>query len=86
MLKLAGLLTTLLVGSAVGGRVGDDTVQELLSALGVTDVLNTDVDALLNVARSDDLVDDHADGGGGDVVDDTSTSEASDQLLADIGC
>ena len=48
-----------------------DAVEELLSALRVPDVLYTDVHPLLNVAVTDDLVDDDTDGVGGDVVDNT---------------
>ena len=51
-----------------------DSVKELLPALRVPDVLHADVDALLNVAVADDLVDDDADSAGGHVVNDTSTT------------
>ena len=49
-----------------------DAVEELLPALRVPDVLNTDVYALLNVTVADNLVDDNADRAGRDVVDNTS--------------
>lgn len=49
-----------------------DTVQELLPALRVPDVLNTDVYALLHVTVADYLVDNDPDGVRSDVVDDAS--------------
>jgi hypothetical protein len=47
-----------------------DAVDELLAGARVRDVLEADVDALLQVAVADFLVDDHADGGLGHVVHD----------------
>lgn len=49
-----------------------DTAEETLAGAGRLDVLDADVDALLDVAVLHLLVDDDADSGLGDVVDDTS--------------
>lgn len=56
------------------GGVGLDSVQELLSALGVLDVFDSDVDSLLHVSTVDDLVTDDSNTSGRDVVDDTGLS------------
>ena len=67
--RLSGLLGLTLLSSVVL-----DTLDEGLTALGVTDVLNTDVDTLLEVTVSDWLVDDYAEGGLCDVVDNAGLS------------
>ena len=70
--------TALLLGSTVCAVIALDTVQKLLSELGVPNVVNVEVDTLLNVTVPDDfvydLVHDHTDGVRCDVVHDASLS------------
>lgn len=66
-LELHSLALVLDLSSPLSVRL--DTVDELFTRAGVVDVFETDVDALLKVAVADLLVDDDADCGFGDVVD-----------------
>lgn len=70
-LSLQVQVDALLLGLALLDGVLLDTVDELLAGAGVGDVLNTDVEALLEVTVADTLVDDDADSGLGHIVDDT---------------
>ena len=67
------LLPTL-TGSLLGGFVGLNTGDDLLLALGLADVLDADVDALLEDAAVDELVHTDTDGGLGNVEDDTGAA------------
>jgi hypothetical protein len=63
---------TLLSGLNLLSSVLLDPVKELLSALGVLDVLDTKVDTLLNVSVSNNLLNNNTNRRFGDVVDNTS--------------
>ena len=63
---------TLSLGLSTLSSVSLNSLQELSSALGVLDVLNSQVQSLLNVSVTDHLVNDNTDGGLGNVVDNTS--------------
>jgi len=54
--------------------IGLDSADELLSRSGKGNVLDSEVDALLDITVLDLLVDDNTDGALGDVVDDSGLS------------
>jgi hypothetical protein len=70
-----GRRTTGLLRLDVRQVVGLNTVEELLTALRVLDVLQTDVHALLDVAVAHDLIHDNADSVWCDVVDNAGATE-----------
>lgn len=77
--RLGGLtlqvqVDTLLAGLALLLSVLRDTADEVLARAGVLDVFDADVDALLNVAVVDNLVEEDTDGRLGDIVNNTSLS------------
>lgn len=65
---------TLGLGLTLQSSVLLDSVQEFLTALRVLDVLNTEVDTLLEVSVTNNLVDDDTNRGLGNVIDDTSST------------
>ena len=73
-LSLQVNVDSLLLGLALLNRVLLNSADELLSGAGVGNMLDADVDALLEVLVVDTLVDDDADGGFGDVVNNTGLS------------
>ena len=64
-------------GFRLGLFVVDLALEDFLLALGVTDMLDSDMNALLNDAAVDHLVDTDTDGGLGNVEDDSGTSVVS---------
>jgi hypothetical protein len=73
--RSGGRRTTGLLRLDVRQVVSLDTVEELLTALRVLDVLETDVHALLDVAVAHDLVHNDADSVWCDVVDNAGAAE-----------
>jgi len=67
-------LDTIGLGLQLGSGVLLDATQKVITALGVLDVLNAEVDALLNEAVSNLLVDNDTNSRLGHIVDDTGTA------------
>jgi hypothetical protein len=66
--------TALLLGFSPQNNILFDTVEEDLTSLGMFNVLYTEIYSFLDVAVSDTLVNQDADGSWGDIVDDTRAS------------
>lgn len=71
-LSLQVNLLTLSLSLSLQSSVGLDSVQELSTASRVLDVLDSQVNLLLNVSVTNNLVDDDTDGSLGNVENDTS--------------
>lgn len=74
-------LTTSLLGFDMCGVVCLHSVQELLTASRVLDVLHTQVHALLDVSVSNNFVNDDTDRAWCDVVNDSSTAVQCKSIL-----
>jgi hypothetical protein len=68
------LRTSLLLGLLLLFTVELDSVQEVISALGVLDVLDSQIDSLLNLAVSHSLVDQYLDSSWLHAKDDSSSA------------
>ena len=71
---LTKILTLLLVSLSLQLLVALDAVKELIAALRGLDMLDSDVDALLQLLVADDFVDLNTDGTAGDVEHNTSAA------------
>jgi hypothetical protein len=73
------------LGIALGFSVLLDSSQEIVTALGVSDVLNADIDALFHVSVTDTLVEDNTNGRRRDVEDDASLAVDMNQYHRHLG-
>jgi len=65
--SLGGEGFSLLSGFSLSLVVLSDSVQEIFSASGLLDMLDSDMDSLLQLSVTDDFVDDNTDGSGSDI-------------------